>query len=130
MGLFKKSKSLAKPKSSPSTSTSTYETQQRNISTSNLSTTSTLIPTTTSSRPNKPTRTTSYEAFLSHAEENEAKWQEKLEKEERMARAWAAAQQRREAGRGGDPWRGGFGPPAVGTQPQGVRDWLGQNGLV
>lgn len=69
---------------------------------------------------------------------------ERLEREDRIARAWAKAAERRSTARPVDPWRGGFGPPARDTrtgdlygmgprteveEDRGVRAWLGQNGL-
>lgn len=126
MGLFKSSKKRT-PKST-STSSTAYTQHQENKSSSNLSTTSTLCGK-AESRP-QGTRRTSYEEFLGSAREGEARRQEKLEKEEQMVRAWIAAQKRRDrnGGRSSDPWRGGFGMRAV--ESEGVKGWLGQNGLV
>jgi len=68
-----------------------------------------------------------------------------------MARAWMKAEERRKASLNwpNDPWRGGFGPPSSGVvfgrrdggvaafNPRkisngedGVRGWLGRNGLI
>ncbi|PVH71291.1 hypothetical protein DL98DRAFT_660716 [Cadophora sp. DSE1049] len=168
MGLFKSRSSKSK-RGSTTTSTSTQSssisnsrhpdtqssqeprTQQHeyhhdNRSLSNLSTTSTLQdPPPPRTRPAPPTRLTSYEAFVRQAQEAE---RERLEREDRIARAWMkAAERRSSAAWPADPWRGGFGPPARETygggmggmgprrvaaadEGSGVRAWLGQNGLV
>lgn len=160
MGLFKSRSSKSK-QGSTTTSTSTQSgtnsrhpdtepsqessTQQQeyhhdNSSLSNLSTTSTL-----QDPPPPKARLTSYEAFVQQAQQAE---RERLEREDRIARAWVkAAERRRSAAWPADPWRGGFGPPAretygagiggmaprripAGDEGRGVRAWLGQNGLV
>lgn len=166
MGLFKSRSSKSK-RASTTTSTSTqsstssnarqsdlqpsqqhpeqYGQQHDNSSLSNLSTTSTLHdPPPQKTRPAPPARLTSYEAFVYEAQQAE---RERLEREDRIARAWAkAAERRRSTAWPADPWRGGFGPPArdahagmggmtprrvpVGDEGRGVRAWLGQNGLV
>ncbi|KUJ08247.1 uncharacterized protein LY89DRAFT_742085 [Mollisia scopiformis] len=122
--------------------------QQRNTSTSNLSSTSTLLelPATRPALPHSPVRQSgdSYEAFLSHAQDMERR---RHERDSMMAQAWLKAEERRRASRSwpSDPWRGGFGPPAsdaryggagafsprrVSSGEDGVRGWLGRNGLV
>ncbi|KAL5325516.1 hypothetical protein ACEPPN_006643 [Leptodophora sp. 'Broadleaf-Isolate-01'] len=152
MGLFK-SRSGKSKRGSAATSTQSRspdarpseETRQQhdNRSTSNLSTTSTLQdPPAPKPRPPPPTRLTPYEAFVRQAQEAE---RERLEREDRIARAWMKAAERRSNAWPVDPWRGGFGPPATATrvdgvygmgprrivdEDRGVRAWLGQNGLT
>lgn len=122
-----------------------YQNHHDNSSLSNLSTTSTLQdPPLQKSRPLPPARLTSYEVFVYQAQQAE---RERIEREDRIARAWAkAAERRRSTAWPAYPWRGGFGPPArdthrgmggmtprtvpAGDEGRGVRSWLGQNGLV
>ena len=144
MGLFKSLKSNRKrASSSPPSSTEqsprqsssnaqtqAYTTHQRNVSTSNLSTTSTLTDTQTSkqSRPAPPSRLTSYEAFLYQARLD-------VERKEAQEHAWRVAAQRRQDGSmwPSDPWRGGFGPPVPkkggGVGGNGVEGWVAATGL-
>ncbi|KAF4624787.1 hypothetical protein G7Y89_g13384 [Cudoniella acicularis] len=130
-----------------------YLQPEANISTTNLSTTSTLLPT-----PNKrySTPEMTYEAFLSQAREDERRRAERRAREEAMVMAWIAAEERRIAAESAsrswpnDPWRGGFGPSdaeraarrvkdreARGLRPRregsgsdGVRGWLERNRLI
>ncbi|KAE8446501.1 hypothetical protein EG329_011964 [Mollisiaceae sp. DMI_Dod_QoI] len=135
--------------------------QQANTSTSNLSTTSTLLDLPPSANPPLPhdrpaprppihQSSDSYEAFISRAQEAEIR---RNERDAIMAHAWMKAEERRRASRSwpNDPWRGGFGPPSssvgygtgrrdggaralnprrVPSGDDGVRGWLGRNGLV
>jgi len=85
-----------------------------------------------------------YGAFLLEARDADVR-------RERMARAWIKAEERRKASLNwpNDPWRGGFGPPSSGVvfgrrdggvaafNPRkvpngedGIRGWLGRNGLI
>jgi hypothetical protein len=146
MGLFKSRKSNRSnqpastssveqsPRQSSSPQNDPYSTHHRNLSTSNLSTTSTLTEAQTSkaARPAPPTGMTSYEAFL---------YQARLDAERSEARqkaqehAWrVAAQRRRESNMWpADPWRGGFGPQGRSGANiyggQSVDGWLKGNGL-
>jgi len=136
--------------------------QQANTSTSNLSTTSTLLELPPSANPaplpyDRPAprppiqqSSDSYEAFISRAQEAEIR---RNEQDAIMAHAWRKAEERRRASKSwpNDPWRGGFGPPSSGvvfgtgrrdggagalnprripSGDDGVRGWLGRNGLV
>jgi hypothetical protein len=128
---------------------STLPTRHPNHSSSNLSTTSTLLEIHTPApvpAPQSPVRQSvdSYGAFISEATEAD-------ERRERMKRAWLKAEERRRASLNwpNDPWRGGFGPPSngvifgrrdggasalnprrVSNSEDGIRGWLGRNGLV
>lgn len=151
MGLFKSRKSkhnqsasTSSTEQSPSQSSSQSQTQQqiytthrRNLSTSNLSTTSTLTDEQTKpsqnnqpTRPQSPARMTSYEAFLYHAQLDERRKEERRKAQEH---AWKVAAQRRAQSNMWpvDSWRGGFGPPSRGTDVggQAVEGWLRGNGL-
>ncbi|KAH8648320.1 hypothetical protein BGZ60DRAFT_534997 [Tricladium varicosporioides] len=129
-------------------------------SSSNLSTTSTLLPENLPKRNSAHSNADSYEAFLSRAREEERRRDARRAQEEQMVRAWIAAEQRRVADVQrrnpwpADPWRGGFGPSVneakgdpVGWRRKkadrnvreggnvkgfgiGVKGWLGQNGLL
>lgn len=121
--------------SSTQTQPQTYTTQQRNLSTSNLSTTSTLADEQTSkaARPEPLTRMTSYEAFLYHARLDAERSEARQKAQEH---AWKMAAKRRAESNiwPSDPWRGGFGPPVsrggpCGAGGQGVEGWLRQNGM-
>jgi uncharacterized protein YecT (DUF1311 family) len=116
MGLFKSRSSAAK---SSQSAAGAHEqlTKYPNTSTSNLSTTSTLLESPTKKQVR---RRTSYEEFLAQA-------QEKEERRQRQQRAWIEAEKRR-MGNSNDPWRGGFGPPAP-VKQRDVWDWLKDNGL-
>ena len=146
MGLFKSRKSkhtnqsvstssaehsprqLSSPQSEP------YNTNQRNLSASNLSTTSTLTdaPVDKPSRPAAPTGMTSYEAFMYHARLDAERSEARQKAQEH---AWrVAAERRRESNMWpADPWRGGFGPRGNGGANicggQSVEGWLRGNGL-
>lgn len=143
MGLFKSLKSKSKhasstpssneqsPRQSSSTPhNQTYATHQRNVSTSNLSSTSTLTDAQTSklSQPSPPSHMTSYEAFLYQARLD-------AERKEAQEHAWKVAAQRRldSSMWPSDPWRGGFGPPVQkrggGVGGHSVEGWLASNGL-
>lgn len=138
MGLFSHKKRSSKPtpssssspQSTPSTSRPATITAHPNTSTSNLSTTSTLLNAPvkpTSQRPNLAPRQTSYEAFLHHA---------RLDAERSAAvqqqQAWKEAEKRRQMGSGRpwpeDPWRGGFGPPAAAASSNTERVCRGNTG--
>src|SRR6187402_154570 len=111
--------SVAQPR--PESQRQTQQTHHPNTSSSNLSTTSTLYD-----QPPKPTPAplpaqqtpqpppNSYEAFLAQSYAAEL---QRAEREERMARAWLKAEERRKESRNWphDPWRGGFGPPSSGA---------------
>lgn len=110
----------------------TLPTRHRNTSSSNLSTTSTLLelppsaptpappqnnrysaPPTNYYPPSSPVRESSdsYEAFLGRAQEQDRR------RDAVMTHAWMRADERRKASRNwpSDPWRGGFGPPNRGN---------------
>jgi hypothetical protein len=141
MGLFKSMKSKSKDASAPSSaeqsprpsSSSTPQkqtyTHQGNVSTSNLSSTSTLTDSKDSkpSPPAAPKRMTSYEVFLHNARLD-------AERKEAQEHAWkVAAQRRQDSSMSSDPWRGGFGPPVPGRRGgaggRSVEGWLASNGL-
>ena len=140
MGLLKSLKAKTKHASSASSTNASsgqqssssqenpnYSTHQRNVSSSNLSTTSTLTEFRTSnpSRPSPPSRMTSYEAFLHQAQIDE-------DKKAAQARAWKVAAQRRSDNSmwPATPWTGGFGMPySNGVGGQRVEGWLASNGM-
>jgi hypothetical protein len=122
------------PRQSSSPQNEPYSTHQRNLSASNLSTTSTLTDALADnpSRPAAPTGMTSYEAFMYHARLDAERTEARQKAQEH---AWRVAAERRTESNmwPADPWRGGFGPRgrdgANICGGQSVEGWLRGNGL-
>jgi hypothetical protein len=130
MGIFKRAKSPTTEESSTSSSTQALlVNRDANVSTSNLSSSSTLIPETANQRP----RVEDYDAYVAQ----EATRQATLDggQTERTSSRGKFLQRARAAGENSrhwpeDPWRGGFGPRAAEeTREIGMDAWLRRNGL-
>jgi hypothetical protein len=142
MRIFKRLKPISHATSGKKSTSSSPQlatmNQNANISTSNLSSASTLLPESRNDASKPRPHMTDYEAYMAQSRHAMAVQQAEVERR-RMDHAWLIEQFKKRATGGSgrhwpdDPWRGGFGPRAndivCESRGVGMDAWLIRNGL-